>query len=141
MFERFTEQARRTLFFARYEASQFGSLSIETEHLLLGLVRADNRFVRDTLLNLQIDPQEVRRQIETRSVSREKVSTSVEMPFSGEIKRILQYATEEAERLLHKHIGPEHLLLGILREEQSVAGAILVARGMRLGSVREQIAK
>ncbi len=70
---------------------------------------------------------------------REKVSTSVEIPFSAETKRVLQYAAEEADRLLHNYIGTEHLLLGILREERSVAATILMEKGMRLNSVRDDI--
>jgi ATP-dependent Clp protease ATP-binding subunit ClpC len=72
-------------------------------------------------------------------VFREKVSTSVEIPFSAETKRVLQYAAEEADRLLHNYIGTEHLLLGILREERSVAATILMEKGMRLAGVREDI--
>ena len=138
MFERFTEQARRTLFFARYEASQLGSVSIETEHLLLGLIREDSGVPQRVFANLQIDPQSVRKEIQSRSAVREKVSTSVEIPFSAEIKRIFQYAADEANRLRHDHIGTEHLLLGILREEGSVAATVLIERGMRLGSVRQE---
>ncbi len=70
---------------------------------------------------------------------REKVSTSVEIPFSAETKRVLQFAAEEADRLLHNYIGTEHLLLGILREERSVAASILMEKGMRLNAVREDI--
>ncbi len=70
---------------------------------------------------------------------REKVSTSVEIPFSGETKRVLQYAAEEADKLLHSYIGTEHLLLGILREERSVAASILMEKGMRLNTVRDDI--
>ena len=70
---------------------------------------------------------------------REKVSTSVEIPFSAETKRVLQFAAEEADRLLHNYIGTEHLLLGILREERSVAATILMEKGMRLNTVREDI--
>ena len=70
---------------------------------------------------------------------REKVSTSVEIPFSAETKRVLQFAAEEADRLLHNYIGTEHLLLGILREERSVAASILMEKGMRLNTVREDI--
>jgi len=72
-------------------------------------------------------------------VFREKVSTSVEIPFSAETKRVLQFAAEEADRLLHNYIGTEHLLLGILREERSVAASILMEKGMRLHTVREDI--
>src|SRR5713226_8101667 len=129
MFERYTEQARRLLFFARFEASQLGNVCIETEHLLLGLT--SHLFARSRL-----SPEDIRKEIEGRAVFREKVSTSVEIPFSPETKRVLQYAAEEADRLLHNYIGTEHLLLGILREERSVAATILMEKGMRLNTVR-----
>ena len=111
MFERYTEKARRVIFFARYEASQFGSPYIETEHLLLGLLREDkaltNRFLRS-----HASVESIRKQIEGHTTIREKVSTSVDLPLSNECKRVLAYAAEEAERLSHRHIGTEHLLLG-----------------------------
>ena len=139
MFERFTEQARRTLFFARYEASQLGVPSIETEHLLLGLLREGEGLTSRILASCHVSFDYIRKEIEVRTEFREKFSTSVEIPFSAEIKRVFQHATEEAEGLLHNYIGPEHLLLGLLREERSVAGSLLIDKGMRLGAVREQI--
>ncbi|MDO8836799.1 MAG: ATP-dependent Clp protease ATP-binding subunit [Vicinamibacterales bacterium] len=139
MFERYTERARRVLFFARYEASQLGSVSIETEHLLLGLIREGKGLTSRIFQRTEVHLEGVRREIEGRTVLREKVSTSVEIPFSGETKRVLQYAAEEADRLMHNYIGTEHLLLGILREERSLAAAILLEKGMRLSTVREDI--
>jgi ATP-dependent Clp protease ATP-binding subunit ClpC len=140
MFERYTEKARRVIFFARYEASQFGSPCIETEHLLLGLLREDkalaNRFLRSSAL-----VESIRKQIEAHTTMREKVSTSVDLPLSHECKRVLAYGAEEAERLNHKHIGTEHLLLGLLREEKCFAADILHERGLRLSQVREEIAR
>ncbi len=138
MFERYTEKARRVIFFARYEASQFGSPYIETEHLLLGLLREDkaltNRFLRS-----HASVESIRKQIEQRTIVREKVSTSVDLPLSNECKRVLAYAAEEAERLSHKHIGTEHLLLGLLREEKCFAAEILTERGLRLAAIREEL--
>jgi len=114
VFERYTEKARRVIFFARYEASQYGSPYIETEHLLLGLLREDkalaNRFLRT-----HGSIESIRKEIEARITVRERISTSVEVPLSQECKRILNFAAEEAERLGHKHVGTEHLLLGVLR--------------------------
>ena len=105
MFERYTEKARRVIFFARYEASQFGSPYIETEHLLLGLLREDkalaNRFLRS-----HAAIESIRKQIEAHTTIREKVSTSVDLPLSHECKRVLAYGAEEAERLesqAHRH--------------------------------------
>ena len=138
MFERYTEKARRVIFFARYEASQFGSPYIETEHLLLGLLREDkaltNRFLRQ---HSSVDS--IRKQIEGHTAIREKVSTSVDLPLSNECKRVLAYAAEEAERLSHKHIGTEHLLLGLLREEKCFAAEILHERGLKLQTMREEM--
>ncbi|MEO7190656.1 MAG: ATP-dependent Clp protease ATP-binding subunit [Vicinamibacterales bacterium] len=139
MFERYTERARRVLFFARYEATQLGSTSIETEHLLLGLIREGKGLTSRIFARSHLSLESIRKEIEGRTVFREKVSTSVEIPFSAETKRVLQYAAEEADRLLHTYIGTEHLLLGILREERSVAASILYEKGMRLASVREDI--
>src|SRR4051812_39528374 len=139
MFERYTERARRVLFFARYEASQLGSISIETEHLLLGLIREGKGLTSRIFARSHLSLESIRKEIEGRTVFREKVSTSVEIPFSAETKRVLQYAAEEADRLLHNYIGTEHLLLGILREERSVAATILMEKGMRLNTVREDI--
>jgi ATP-dependent Clp protease ATP-binding subunit ClpC len=139
MFERYTERARRVLFFARYEASQLGSISIETEHLLLGLIREGKGLTSRIFARSHLSLESIRTEIEGRTVFREKVSTSVEIPFSAETKRVLQFAAEEADRLLHNYIGTEHLLLGILREERSVAATILMEKGMRLNTVREDI--
>ena len=139
MFERFTERARRVLFFARYEASQLGSISIETEHLLLGLIREGKGLTSRLFATAHLSLAEIRQEIEGRTVFREKVSTSVEIPFSSEVKLVLQYAAEEADRLLHNYLGTEHLLLGILREERSVAASLLIGRGMRLETVRADI--
>jgi ATP-dependent Clp protease ATP-binding subunit ClpC len=139
MFERYTERARRVLFFARYEASQLGSISIETEHLLLGLIREGKGLTSRIFSRSHLSLESIRKEVESRAVYREKVSTSVEIPFSAETKRVLQYAAEEADRLLHNYIGTEHLLLGILREERSVAAIILMDKGMRLHQVREDI--
>jgi ATP-dependent Clp protease ATP-binding subunit ClpC len=140
MFERYTERARRVIFFARYEAVQFGITTIESEHLLLGLIREDqnltNRFIRN-----HSSIESIRKEIEGRTTIREKVSTSIDLPLSNECKRILAYAAEEAERLNHRHIGTEHLLLGILCERTCVAAEILHERGLRLNFIREELAR
>src|SRR5471030_2628184 len=140
VFERYTEKARRVIFFARYEASQYGSPYIETEHLLLGLMREDkalaNRFLRQ-----QGSIESIRKEIEARITIRERISTSVEVPLSAECKRILNMAGEEAERLGVKHVGTEHLLLGILREEKCFGAEILMERGLRLSTLREELAR
>ena len=139
MFERYTESARRALFFARYETSQLGARSIEGEHVLVGIVRAGRGVVTNVVAGAHLSIEDVRKEIERRAQPGERLPTSVELPFSPETKRILQYAAEEADRLLHNYIGIEHLLLGVLREEKSFAASILTSRGITLDSVRRQI--
>jgi ATP-dependent Clp protease ATP-binding subunit ClpC len=141
MFERYTEKARRVIFFARYEASQFGAPAIEPEHLLLGLMREDKTLTARFLARAQASLEAIRKEIENRAPLREKISTSVELPLAPETKRVLAYAHEESDRLQHRHIGTEHLLLGLLREERSMAAEILYERGLRLVAVREEVAR
>src|SRR6184192_4051554 len=141
MFERYTEKARRVIFFARYEASQFGAPAIEPEHLLLGLMREDKSLTARFLARAQTSLEAIRKEIEGRAPLREKISTSVELPLAPETKRVLAYAHEESDRLQHRHIGTEHLLLGLLREERSMAAEILYERGLRLNAVREEVSR
>ena len=115
------------------------SISSETEHLLLGLIREGKGLTSRFFARSHLSLENIRKEIEGRTVFREKVSTSVEIPFSAETKHVLQFAAEEADRLLHNYIGTEHLLLGILREERSVAASILMEKGMRLNTVRDDI--
>lgn len=136
MFERYTEKARRVIFFARYEASEYGSPFIETEHLLLGLVREEKRF--GTLFKAGY-PDAIRKQIDERTARRGKISTTVDLPLSNESKRVLSYAAEEADRLGHRHIGTEHLLLGLLREENCFAAEILRQHGLELDQLRQRL--
>ncbi len=136
MFERYTEKARRVIFFARYEASQFGQPYIETEHLLLGILR-EHKALANRFLQTLAPVESIRKQIEARTGIREKVPTSVDLPLSNESKRVLAYAAEEAERLGHKHIGAEHLLLGLLREETCFAAELLKLHGVNLETVRK----
>lgn len=135
MFERYTEKARRMIFFSRYEASQFGSPYIETEHLLMGLLRE----AKDLVVRFHLDPEAIRQEIEKATVVRANVSTSVDLPLSNECKRVLAYAAEEAERLNHKHIGTEHFLVALLREEHSAAAELLRKAGLSTDRVREQL--
>ena len=141
MFERYTEKARRVIFFARYEASQFGAPAIEPEHLLLGLMREDKTLTGRFFPRAQITIESIRREIESRTLLRERIPTSVELPLAPETKRVLAFSHEESDRLQHRHIGTEHLLLGLLREERSMAAQILFERGLRLNAVRDEIAR
>ena len=140
MFERYTEKARRVIFFARYEASQFGSPYIETEHLLLGLLR-ENMGLATKFLTADASEGSFRGQIESQATIREKVPTHVDLPLSNECKRVLAYAAEDAIRLGHKFIGPEHLLLGMLREKGCFAELMLTKRGADLKRIREGLAE
>jgi ATP-dependent Clp protease ATP-binding subunit ClpA len=139
MFERYTEKARRVVFFARYEASQFGSPYIETEHILLGILREDKAISARLLPVGAVDA--VRKRIEDQTVKGHTFPTSVDLPLSNECKRVLAYAAEEAERLNNKHIGSEHLLLGLLREKKSFGAQLLRDHGAELEKARQIVAE
>ena len=141
MFERFSERALRVLFFARVEASEVGSLRIDTEHLLLGLVRVGKGLTGRLFADAAIALDDIRDEVLRRVPARSKTSTSLEIPFSDAAKRVLQHSAEEADRLLHDYVGTEHLLLGLLSEEGSVAADVLTSRGLQLDRVREDIVK
>jgi 1-pyrroline-5-carboxylate dehydrogenase len=138
MFERYTEKARRVIFFARYEASQYGSPYIEAEHMLLGILRED-KAMANRFLTGHAPVESIRKQIDGHTTLREKTSTSIDLPLSNECRRVLAYAAEEAERLGHPHIGTEHLLLGLLREEKSFAAQMLAERDVKLDALREAL--
>jgi hypothetical protein len=138
MFELYTEKARRVLFFARYEANQFGTPYIETEHLLLGLLREDNALAY-RVLQSAATAGSVREQIERHHAKLQKVITAVDLPLSHESKRVLVYGAEESRRMNNKHIGTPHLLLGLLREEKCFAADLLRQRGLKLERVREEV--
>jgi ATP-dependent Clp protease ATP-binding subunit ClpC len=110
MFERYTEKARRTIFFARYEASVFGSPYIETEHLVLGVLRED-RSLRNRLPSGAAE--QIRKRIEERVPQPVERIASVDLPLSKESKKALHYAAEESEALRHAVIDCGHLLLGL----------------------------
>ena len=132
MFERYTEKARRVIFFARYEASQFGSRAIETEHLLLGLLRES-----PNLLSQSLDT--IRTRIGEEAPIGERTPINTDLPFSDAAKRALNFASHDATQLGHRHIGTEHLLLGLLREKEGLAARLLAETGVRLETFREVI--
>lgn len=140
MFERYTEKARRVIFFARYEASQYGSSYIDTEHILLGLLREDRALIHRYAGPIQ-SGTEIRAEVERVIQRSAPIATSVEVPLSGDSKRILNFAAEEADRLGHRHIGTEHVLLGIFRLPDSLAAKVLLGRGAKPNTIREQLAK
>ena len=135
MFERYSEKARRVIFFARYEASQFGSPLIESEHLLLGLLREDKPLVIRLFSSDNVSSG-IRKQIENQTEVRERVSTSVDLPLSNESKRVLKYAADQAGSLGHRYISTGHLYLGLLCEESCLAATILKQRGVSLEKLR-----
>jgi uncharacterized protein (TIGR03435 family) len=139
MFERFTEGARRALFFARFEASQIGSTSIDTEHLLLGLMRESTGLVNRLFADAGIALDDIRDEVLRRVPARTATPESMEIPFSACAKNVLQHAAQEADRLSHEYIGTEHLLLGLLHEHGSLAHDVLTSRRLRLDRVREKI--
>jgi uncharacterized protein (TIGR03435 family) len=138
VFERYTEAARRVLFFARYEADRMKSVSVESEHLLLGLIRETEGAVGRLLARADIAPETIRKDIDGLR-PRQQGLPSDENRFGDEVKRILWLAAEEANRLLHPDIDTEHLLLGILRDDNSVAASILATHRMRINKVRDEI--
>ncbi len=139
MFERYTEKARRVIFFARYEANQFGASQIEAEHVLLGLLREDKNLTHRFFHRSHANVESIRKEIEGRAVWRDRIREQIDIPLSGEAKRVLAFAAEESERLGNRHIGTEHLLLGLMREENSVAAEILYERGLRLSDIRQDL--
>ncbi len=140
MFERYTERARRALFFARYEASVLGSVSIETRHLLLGLAREGAGITAAIFSRHTVSFPALLEKLAPGTTRSVKISTSVEIPFSSGCKRALQLAAEEADRMLHPHIGTEHLLLGLLRVRDETA-SVLGEFGLQLDDVREEIVR
>jgi len=135
MFERYSEKARRVIFFARYEASQFGSPAIDTEHLLLGILRES----QDLLLSVSPSAvaETIRERIRLQAPSGGRIPTSVDLPFSESAKGALNSATEEADRLGSKTISAQHILLGLLREENCLAQRILAELGVTLETARQ----
>ena len=139
MFEKYNEKARRALLFARYEASKLGSRVIETEHILLGILREGEDTTSELFRRLHVKPDEIRREIEGERVFVERISSTAELPLSEESKKVLAYAAHEAETMLHPAVGSEHLLLGILRVEGCLAMRILHQYGFDLETVREEV--
>jgi len=145
MFERYTVNAQRVIFFARYEVSERGSSSIEPEHLLLGLFR-ENKALIEGFLPANVSTEMIRQQVEASLTKGERIPTAVEIPLSQMCERVLEYAQEESENLKHGQVGPEHLLLGLLRPQwsscrgkESIPERILRENGLELAEVRQRI--
>jgi ATP-dependent Clp protease ATP-binding subunit ClpC len=139
MFEKYNEKARRALFFARYEASKLGSRVIESEHILLGILREGEETVSELFRRLSVKPGEIRREIEGERVFVERISSTAELPLSEESKKTLAYASHEAESMLHNSVGSEHLLIGLLRVDACFAARVLTQHGFDVYTVREEV--
>ena len=140
MFECYTQSARATIFWARYMASEVGSQEIETEHLLMGLLRAD-RTLAKRFLGSPWAAEAVWKKVEPRKPKRKRVTGSKEIPLSTESKRALLYTLEEANSSSNRRICTEHLLLGILREEKSLAAKVLSELNVELASTRDGLSQ
>lgn len=138
MFERYTEGARRVIFYAYHEASTAGSPYIESEQLLLGILREDKAVI-SSILRSEVSADSIRSRIEAHVLHREPIPKGVDLPLSKESKRILLHAAEEADRLGDPHLGPEHLLLGLLCEETSFSAALLQEHAIELPAIRKKI--
>jgi hypothetical protein len=138
MFERYTEKARRVIFFARYEASHYGAPAIETEHLLLGFLRESQDHQR---WSPDLDADTVRERVDAQSPKRSPIPTSVDLPLSQESKHVLKFASDEAERLAQQHIGTEHLFLGMLEVRDCFAAKLLREAGADAATIRSKIAE
>lgn len=128
MFERFTEKARRAIFFARYEASQFGTPQIDTEHLLLGILQADHELL-PSLVGPGVN-ETIKNRIRQQGPTGHQIPTSVDLPFSEPSTRVLKFAEEEADQLKSHAITHRHILIGLLREEGCLAQTILADLGI-----------
>lgn len=139
MFEKFNEHARRSLFFARYEASRTQSHVIGSEHLLLGILREGDDVLSEILGRLDLDIQELRDELVGDVVPLQKISRSPDLPLAEDAKRTLANAVQEAENMEHEEVGTEHILLGLLAVESGLGGQYLAEHGLELEVVREEI--
>lgn len=142
MFERYTERSRRVIFFARYEALQYGSQVIAPEHILLGLLREDKTITAKYFpFRSDLTADKIRREIEDRIAVRDRIPQSAELHLSSETKKTLFYANEESRSLKSRNIGPEHILIGLIREESSIAAEVLFQFDLRAQDVRDAVTR
>jgi ATP-dependent Clp protease ATP-binding subunit ClpC len=135
MFERFTEKARRVIFFARYEASHYGSPTIDTEHLLLGILRESQPLGRSIFFRLH----EVRDQIRAQVPEHEGNPQNIDLPFSNASKAALARVAEKAKVRPHNAITPELILLALLEDEECLATRILQQTGINIAALRDEL--
>ena len=139
MFERFTDRARKVMALANQEAQRFNHDYIGTEHILLGLVKEGSGVGANVLKNLGVDLRKVRLEVEKLVKSGPEMVTMGKLPQTPRAKRVIEYAIEEARNLNHNYVGTEHLLLGLLREQDGVAAQVLMNLGLKLEDVREEV--
>src|SRR5947208_3485244 len=141
MYERFTDRARKVMQLANQEAQRFNHEYIGTEHILLGLVKEGSGVAANVLKNLDIDLRKIRLEVEKivqTGPGGEQVIPG-KLPQTPRAKKVIEYAIEEARRLNHNYVGTEHLLLGLLREQEGVAAQVLMNLGLKLDDVRQEV--
>ncbi|MFG0327173.1 MAG: ATP-dependent Clp protease ATP-binding subunit [Phycisphaerales bacterium JB037] len=139
MFERFTDRARKVMALANQEAQRFNHEYIGTEHILLGLVKEGSGVGANVLKNLDVDLRKVRLEVEKLVKAGPEMVTMGKLPQTPRAKKVIEYAIEEARNLNHNYVGTEHLLLGLLREQDGVAAQVLMNLGLKLEEVREEV--
>ncbi len=139
MFDKFTDRARKVMALAREEAKRFNHEYIGTEHILLGLVKEGSGVAANVLQNLDIDLKKIRLEIEKIVQTGPDLVSVGQLPFTPRVKKVLEYAIEEARAMGHNYIGTEHQLLGLLREQEGVAAQVLLNLGVKLDDVREEV--
>jgi len=139
MFDKFTDRARKVMALAREEAKRFNHEYIGTEHILLGLVKEGSGVAANVLQNLDIDLKKIRMEVEKIVQAGPDLVSVGQLPFTPRVKKVLEYAMEEAKSMGHNYIGTEHQLLGLLREREGVAAQVLLNLGIKLEGVREEV--
>src|SRR2546426_383731 len=139
MYERFTDRARKVMQLANQEAQRFNHEYIGTEHILLGLVKEGSGVAANVLKNLDIDLRKIRLEVEKIVQAGPDMVTMGKLPQTPRAKKVIEYSIEEARNLNHNYVGTEHLLLGLLREQEGVAAQVLMNLGLKLEDVREEV--
>ncbi len=139
MYERFTDRARKVMQLANQEAQRFNHEYIGTEHVLLGLIKEGSGVAANVLKNLDIDLRKIRLEVEKLVQSGPDMVTMGKLPQTPCAKKVIEYAMEEARNLNHNYVGTEHILLGLLREQEGVAAQVLMNLGLKLEDVREEV--
>ncbi len=139
MYERFTDRARKVMALANQEALRFQHDYLGTEHLLLGLIQEGSGVAATVLKNLDVGLRKVRQEVENIVQAGPHVVAMKELPQTPRAKMALEYSIEEARNLNHNYVGSEHLLLGLLREQEGVAAQVLMNLGLTVPHVREEV--